>query len=167
SLFRAKYEIGVVRGGLIIVDDDVGPAVAAERVPANPKRVRFTARDAAQAHEPTDDVTGRLSGALIDLLRRDRSFHRRRALCRSGDGVRPSGRGRRRGGHSDRTPWLRIRDAPILDRTRTRLALLLPSEPGGTNNRDLRLTAVGGAIRTEVPRFVDEVPVFAALISHD
>src|SRR4029077_11042406 len=113
SLLRAKYEIGVVRGGLIIVDDDVGPAVAAENVPADPKRVRFTTHDAAQAHEPTDDVASWLGAALIDLLRRDRSFHRRRPLCRSGYGVRPSGDGRRPGRQRDPTAAAQDTCAPI------------------------------------------------------
>src|SRR5207248_3447652 len=129
--------------------------VAAEDVASDADREGLAARRSAEADEPAHNVAlCRDVGGTGDLWRRDRPFHGRRlhrhgrlALC--GNGHLRDGR---RGGRAARLGHRR---------SGARLA-----EAVWTHDRNLRLTILGGTVRTEVPRLVDEVPVLAALVSH-
>src|SRR5215203_580746 len=55
-LLGTEDEIGVMRGRLVVVDDDVRAAVAADDVAAHAYRERFTPRRAVQAYQPADHV---------------------------------------------------------------------------------------------------------------
>src|SRR5439155_13279059 len=159
TLLRAKDEIGVMRRGLIVIDDDVGAAVAPQDVATDADGIGLAAGRAGQADQPSDHEPRRWCRG-IELLRRDGAFHRR--LPGLGSGPR-SGRRRRWNGH--RPAWLRIGGTPV--GCAAVPVIRLSAESRRPDDGDLCFAAVRRTVGTEVPRLVDEVSVFTSLISHD
>src|SRR5439155_12487797 len=116
----------------------------------------LAARRAVEPDQPADDVALRLR---ITLLKDGGALHRRRLH-----------RGRSRGGFAPQRR--RGRDGHGAARRRLGRRGRGPGPLGAakarrTDDRDFRrLLLVGRTVRTEVPRFVDEVPVVTPLISH-
>src|SRR5687768_14072503 len=86
ALFGTEDEIGVMRRGLVVVDDDVRTAVAADDVAPHTNGKGLAARGAVQTDEPADDIAFLLL-ADFDALRGDSALDRRSRHRRGGAGV--------------------------------------------------------------------------------